>query len=140
MAATYPIAVPSLADMFPELPQIPVVTNCRIDESKAAGDPIDEDAARSAEQTVHVLQALRRAVPELTDAHIEGAKNRAHVLRAIHASRGVGPGDILATLNDIRRNMDDMQRNVADNRTTLEQIQAIVQENQAMLANIRLAN
>lgn len=83
MAATYPIAVPSLADMFPELPQIPVVTNCRIDESKAAGDPIDEDAAHSAEQTVHVLQALRRTVPELTDAHIEGAKNRAHVLRAI---------------------------------------------------------
>ncbi|KAG1814882.1 hypothetical protein EV424DRAFT_1124360 [Suillus variegatus] len=143
MAATYPIAVPSLADMFPELPQIPVVTNCRIDESKAAGDPIDEDAAHSAEQTVHVLQALRRTVPELTDAHIEGAKNRAHVLRAIHASRAVGPGDILATLNDIRGNLDDIRRNLdnmqRNSTETLEQIQAIMQRNQAMIANIRLA-
>jgi len=145
MAAAYPIAIHSLATKFPDLLHIPVVEHLRINESKAAGDPLDENAAHSAEMTVKELTILRRfnAVPELTDAHMEGARNRAHMLRAIHASRAIGPGDILATLDDIRgnvddirRNLDDMQRNSAE---TLEQIQAIMQRNQAMFANIRLA-
>lgn len=61
----------------------------------------------------------------------------------LDASRAVGPGDILATLNDIRGNLDDIRRNLdnmqRNSTETLEQIQAIMQRNQAMFANIRLA-
>lgn len=152
MAATYLVAVPSLADTFPELPHIPTLANYNINEGKAIGDPLDENAAYSAERTVHELESLRRIVPELTHAHLEGAKNRAHMLRAIHATRAVGAGDILVALDEIRRTVDDnhimlqqiqaamqqQQAAVQQIQVTMQQQQVILQRNQAMIANIRL--
>jgi len=102
-AITYPISVRSLADMFPDLRQIPTLASHRINEGKAAGDAFDTNAACDAEKTVRELEPLRRKlhscmlflcvtnicwinsgiIPELSHAHIEGAKNRAHVLRSI---------------------------------------------------------
>jgi hypothetical protein len=106
-AITYPIAVRSLADMFPDLSQISALESHRINEGKTAGDPFDMNAAYDAEQTVKELEPLTRklndsslllfvfwlvyipglagVVPELSHEHIEAAKNRAHVLRAIRS-------------------------------------------------------
>ncbi|KAG2354802.1 hypothetical protein BDR07DRAFT_1428396 [Suillus spraguei] len=138
MTATYLVAVPSLADTFPELSQIPTLANHKINEGKAVGDPLDENAAYSAERTVHELESLRRIVPELTHAHLEGAKNRAHILRAIHATRAIGVGDILVALDEIRRTVDDNRVMLQQIQVTVQQQQVILQRNQAMIANIRL--
>ncbi|KAG1770861.1 hypothetical protein EV702DRAFT_1049172 [Suillus placidus] len=153
MAATYPIAVRSLADMFPDLPQIPTLANHRINEGKAVGDPLNENAAYSAERTVQELEPLRRVTPALPHAHVEGAKNRAHTLRTIHATRAVGAGDIPAVLDEIRRTVDDNRLMLQQTQAVVQQTQAAVQQiqaamqqhqvmlqmNQAMIANIRLA-
>jgi hypothetical protein len=59
-AITYPIAVRSLADMFPDLSQISALESHRINEGKTAGDPFDMNAAYDAEQTVKELEPLTR--------------------------------------------------------------------------------
>ena len=59
-AITYPIAVRSLADMFPDLSQISALESHRINEGKTAGDPFDRNAAYDMEQTVKELEPLTR--------------------------------------------------------------------------------
>jgi len=71
-------------------------------------------------------------VPELSHEHIEAAKNRAHVLRAIHATTALGAGGILARL-------DEIQNSQAATRAIVDENRAMLQETRAMVMNIRLA-
>ncbi|KAG1877708.1 hypothetical protein DFJ58DRAFT_835439 [Suillus subalutaceus] len=116
MALTYPIAVRPLADTFPELAQIPTLVNHRINEG-------DENAAHSAEMTVHELETLRPAVAGILDA-----------------AGTVGGDNILANLDEIRRTGNDNRATLQQIQESIQQQHATLQRNEAMIANIRLAN
>ncbi|KAG2355294.1 hypothetical protein BDR07DRAFT_1426659 [Suillus spraguei] len=84
-AITYPLAVRSLADMFPDLLHISALASHRINEGKDIGETFDINAAYDAEKTVQELEPLSCIIPAVSHMHIEAAKNRVHVLRAIRA-------------------------------------------------------
>jgi hypothetical protein len=59
-AITYPLAIRSLADMFPDLLHISALASHRLHEAKDIGDPFDINAAYDAEKTVQELEPLSR--------------------------------------------------------------------------------
>lgn len=132
-AITYPLAVRSLADMFPDLLHISALASHRINEGKDIGDPFDINAAYDAEKTVQELEPLSRIIPAVSHVHVEAAKNRAHALRAIHATATVGAVDVLARLDEIQRTQNTTQAIINENR-------AMLQETRAMVMNVRLGS
>ncbi|KAG2354336.1 hypothetical protein BDR07DRAFT_1429714 [Suillus spraguei] len=132
-AITYPLAVRSLADMFPDLLHISALASHRINEGKDIGETFDINAAYDAEKTVQELEPLSCIIPAVSHMHIEAAKNRVHVLRAIHATATVGAVDVLARLDEIQRTQNTTQAIINETRVML-------QETRAMVMNVRLAS
>ncbi|KAG2093735.1 uncharacterized protein F5147DRAFT_779253 [Suillus discolor] len=151
-AITYPLTVRSLAHMFPDLLHISALASHNINEGKDIGDPFDINAAYDAEKTVQELEPLSlRAqcfayqsnsgiIPAVSHVHIEAAKNRAHVLRAIHANATVGAVDVLARLDEIQRTQNTTRAITNENQVMLQETRAMLQETRAMVMNVRLAS